>query len=162
MDASGAGHISVRFTVQANTGAAREGRIEVRWPGAQLGENIIIMQAAGGGGPPPITTITTTINTTTSSTTTTTSVTLTFQAALWDPGHIKGCGSCHGWSSTGSPDPARNFAIPRCVAGNPSASPIRREPAQENGEMHGGGTLWPSGSAAYNAVTAWINGGCSP
>lgn len=45
-DTSGTGNITVRFTVAANTGGARTGRIEVRWPGPQQGENILITQAA--------------------------------------------------------------------------------------------------------------------
>ncbi len=45
-DTSGTGNITVRFSVSANTGAARSGRIEVRWPGPQQGENILITQPA--------------------------------------------------------------------------------------------------------------------
>jgi hypothetical protein len=46
-DTSGSGNITVRFTVAANgTTSSRSGRIEVRWPGTQQGENILITQAA--------------------------------------------------------------------------------------------------------------------
>lgn len=46
-DTAGSGNITVRFSVAANTTAtSRSGRIEVRWPGPQQGENILITQAA--------------------------------------------------------------------------------------------------------------------
>lgn len=46
-DTSGSGNITVRFSVAANgTTSSRSGRIEVRWPGPQQGENILVTQAA--------------------------------------------------------------------------------------------------------------------
>ncbi len=50
---SGTGDITVRFSVETNRGPLRSGRIEVRWPGPQQGENIMITQqgpASAGGG----------------------------------------------------------------------------------------------------------------
>jgi BACON domain-containing protein/Big-like domain-containing protein/all-beta uncharacterized protein len=45
-DASGSGSISIRFTAAANSASSgRSGRIEVRWPGPQVGENILVSQA---------------------------------------------------------------------------------------------------------------------
>ena len=50
-DPGGSGHIVVRYTVGANSSPSqREGRIEVRWPGSQQGENITISQAAAVSG----------------------------------------------------------------------------------------------------------------
>jgi hypothetical protein len=37
------------------------------------------------------------------------------------------------------------------------ATPCNNSIANATG--HGGGTVWPSGSAGFNAATAWINGG---
>ena len=47
-DRSGTGDIRITFSVAANAGAARSGRIEVRWVGPQAGQNIQINQAASG------------------------------------------------------------------------------------------------------------------
>lgn len=46
---SGTGDITVRFLVAPNQGAQRSGHIEVRWPGPQRGENIVITQQAPAG-----------------------------------------------------------------------------------------------------------------
>lgn len=46
LDSSGSDDIVVRFTVATNpTSSPRQGHIEIRWPGPQVGENIIITQA---------------------------------------------------------------------------------------------------------------------
>lgn len=45
-DTGGMGEIRVRFSVASNSGAARSGRVEVRWSGPQQGENIGVTQAA--------------------------------------------------------------------------------------------------------------------
>lgn len=48
VDASGTGHITVRYNVGPNSTAQnRQGLIHVRWPGPQVGENITINQSAG-------------------------------------------------------------------------------------------------------------------
>jgi hypothetical protein len=46
LDTSGTGNIAIRYTVAPNSGtAARQATIEVRWPGPQVGENILIAQS---------------------------------------------------------------------------------------------------------------------
>ncbi len=45
IDQAGTGEIVVRFSVGANPGTVRSGRIEVRWGGTQVGENILLSQA---------------------------------------------------------------------------------------------------------------------
>jgi Carboxypeptidase regulatory-like domain len=43
-ETSGTGQIVIHFTVAPNSGASRQGQIQVRWPGPQAGENIIVNQ----------------------------------------------------------------------------------------------------------------------
>jgi len=46
LDPAGSGNIVIRYNVAENTStSSRQGRIEVRWPGPQLGQNILVSQA---------------------------------------------------------------------------------------------------------------------
>jgi hypothetical protein len=53
---------------------------------------------------------------------------------------------------------AYNFAIARS-SNNNANSLFLTKPSQTNGQIHGGGTAWPSGGSSYNTALAWINSG---
>jgi hypothetical protein len=56
---------------------------------------------------------------------------------------------------------AYNFAIARS-SNNNANSLFLTKPSQTNGQVHGGGTVWPSAgmnTTAYNTALAWINSG---
>src|SRR5215475_4315033 len=133
--------------------------------------------STGGGGSSTTSTSTTIKSTTSTSTSTSTSTTsvsvVSFAATVWPqmnpPSPGTTCVSCHGGFTgplasirfTDEPS-AFTFAVNRSISGNPNGSLFLEKPAQLNGVMHGGGQLWPPGSAGYNAAVSWINGGLNP
>jgi hypothetical protein len=54
---------------------------------------------------------------------------------------------------------AYNFALARSSNNNANSLFLVKA---SGGSGHGGGAVWPSGSASYNTALAWINSGRNP
>jgi len=67
------------------------------------------------------------------------------------------CDNCHTGNYAGNPFA---WASARAVSMNPGGSLFLQKPS--GAVSHTGGTVWPSGSAGYNAAVSWINGGLRP